>query len=142
MANNSKRLNMQVSSVSSATEEFSVGMTQSSHSLSTASNHLNAVASSIEEINSTISTVASAAEQTSTRVEQSSRLVDDIQNSIAKASDSVMQVSTVFNHVAENVEETNKNIAIVNEYCTNALHKMSDADEKSCSRRFLDKATH
>ncbi|MCL2812343.1 MAG: methyl-accepting chemotaxis protein, partial [Clostridia bacterium] len=116
MASNSKGLNEQTSFVSSTTEEFSAGMTQSSSSLSTASTHISAVASSIEEINSTISTVAAAAEQTSTRVEQSSTLVDNIQNSIAKASGSVTLVSNAFNSVAGSVNDINKSILVVSEH--------------------------
>ncbi|MDR2888553.1 MAG: methyl-accepting chemotaxis protein, partial [Lachnospiraceae bacterium] len=54
MADNSRGLNEQTSFVSSTIEEFSAGMMQSSSALSTASTHISAVASSIEEINATI----------------------------------------------------------------------------------------
>ena len=131
MAVNSKELNNQTSTVSTATEEFSAGMTQSAESLSTANTHISAVASSIEQINSTISTVAAAAEETSTRVEQSSALVDSIQGSIIKASDSVKLVSDTFNSVAESVDEINKSILLVSEHSVGAKNKMSDADEKA-----------
>jgi len=131
MAINSKELSNQTSTVSTATEEFSAGMTQSANSLSTASSHISAVASSIEEINATISTVAAAAEETSTRVEQSSALVDSIQGSIVKASDSVKLVSNTFNNVAESVDEINKSILLVSEHSVGAKNRMSDADEKA-----------
>jgi len=131
MAINSKELNNQTSTVSTATEEFSAGMTQSANSLSTASSHISAVASSIEEINATISTVAAAAEETSTRVEQSSALVDSIQGSIVKTSDSVKLVSNTFNSVAESVDDINKSILLVSEHSVGAKNKMSDADEKA-----------
>ena len=131
MAVNSKELNNQTSTVSTATEEFSAGMNQSAESLSTASTHISAVASSIEEINSTISTVAAAAEETSTRVDQSSALVENIQGSIVKASGSVKLVSDTFNSVAENVDEINKSILVVSEHSVNAKNKMSNANEKA-----------
>ena len=131
MAVNSKELNNQTSTVSTATEEFSAGMTQSANSLSTASSHITAVASSIEEINSTISTVAAAAEETSTRVQQSSALVDNIQGSIVKASDSVKLVSSTFSSVAESVDEINRSILLVSEHSAGARNKMTDADEKA-----------
>jgi len=131
MAVNSKELNNQTSTVSTATEEFSAGMTQSADSLSTASTHISAVASSIEEINSTISTVAAAAEETSTRVVQSSALVESIQGSIVKTSGSVKLVSDTFNSVAENVEEINKSILVVSEHSISAKNKMSNANEKA-----------
>jgi len=131
MESNSKVLSEKTSSVSTVTEEFSAGMTQSTNSLSTASTHISAVASSIEEINSTISTVAAAAEETSTRVTQSSSLVDDIQNSITKASDSVKIVSNVFNSVADSVDEISKSITVVSEQSSITQDKMSDADEKA-----------
>ena len=131
MARNSKGLNEQTSSVSTVAEEFSAGMMQSANALSTASSHISAVASSIEEINSTISAVAAAAEETSTRVEQSSALVDSIQNSIIKASDSVSRVSNAFNSVADSVNEINKSILVVSEHSANAKNRVSDADEKA-----------
>ena len=131
MAINSKALSSQTSTVSTATEEFSAGMTQSASSLSTAVSHISAVASSIEEINSTISTVAAAAEETSTRVVQSSDLVDSIQGSIVKASDSVKLVSSTFNSVAESVDDINKSILLVSEHSVGVKNKMSDADEKA-----------
>ncbi|MCL2819320.1 MAG: methyl-accepting chemotaxis protein [Oscillospiraceae bacterium] len=131
MATNSKELSEKTASVSTVTEEFSAGMTQSTNSLSTASSHISAVASSIEEINSTISTVAAAAEETSTRVTQSSTLVDDIQDSISKASDSVNHVSGIFFTVADNVDEISNSISLVSEQCGVTKDKMSDADEKA-----------
>jgi len=131
VTSNSKELSEKTASVSTVTEEFSAGMTQSTNSLSTASSHISAVASSIEEINSTISTVAAAAEQTSTRVTQSSTLVDDIQDSITKASDSVKHVSGVFNTVADSVDEISKSISLVSEQSDETKNKMSDADEKA-----------
>ena len=131
MAENSLSLRDQTFSVSSVTEEFSAGMSESVNSLSTASSHISAVASSIEEINSTISNVAAAAEQTSTMVKQSSSLVDNIQDSISKASGSVKLVSDTFNSVAGSVEEINKSILTVSEHSMNARNKMSEADEKA-----------
>jgi len=131
MASNSKELSEKTASVSTVTEEFSAGMTQSTNSLSTASSHISAVASSIEEINSTISTVAAAAEETSTRVTQSSSLVDDIQDSISKASDSVKQVSNVFSMVADNVDEISTSISLVSEQSSVTKNKMSNADTKA-----------
>jgi len=131
MAVNSKELNNQTSTVSAVTEEFSAGMTQSAESLSTASTHISAVASSIEEINSTISTVAAAAEETSTRVDQSSVLVENIRSSIVKASGSVKLVSGAFNSVAENVDEINKSIFVVSEHSVSVQNKMSNANEKA-----------
>ena len=131
MASNSKGLKEQTSVVSTATEEFSAGMTQSANSLSTASAHIAAVASSIEEINSTISTVAAAAEQTSARVEQSSTLVDSIQGSIANASNSVNLVSNAFNKVAGSVDEINKSISVVSEHSKMAMTRMADADQRA-----------
>ncbi|MCL2807867.1 MAG: methyl-accepting chemotaxis protein [Coriobacteriia bacterium] len=131
MAENSKSLNEQTSSVSTTAEEFSAGMSQSTNALSTASSHISAVASSIEEINSTIGTVAAAAEETSARVNQSSDLVDSIQNSIVKASGSVQLVSDAFNSVAESVDEINKSILLVSEHSANAKTEMSDADIKA-----------
>ena len=131
MATNSKQLSEKTASVSTVTEEFSAGMSQSTNALSTASSHISAVASSIEEINSTISTVAVAAEQTSTRVTQSSTLVDDIQDSITKASNSVNHVSGIFNLVADSVDEISKSISLVSEQSGITKNKMSDADEKA-----------
>ena len=131
MASNSKELSEKTASVSTVTEEFSAGMTQSTNSLSTASSHISAVASSIEEINSTISTVAAAAEETSTRVTQSTTLVDDIQNSITKASDSVKHVSSAVGSVAESVEEISRSISLVSKQSGETKEKMSDADEKA-----------
>ena len=131
MAANSKELSEKTASVSTVTEEFSAGMTQSTNSLSTASSHISAVASSIEEINSTISTVAAAAEETSTRVTQSSTLVDDIQDSITKASNSVNHVAGVFNLVAESVDEISNSISLVSEQSGVTKEKVSDADEKA-----------
>ena len=131
MASNSKELSEKTASVSTVTEEFSAGMTQSTNSLSTASSHISAVASSIEEINSTISTVAAAAEETSTRVTQASTLVDDIQDSITKASDSVKHVSGVFGTVASSVDEISRSISLVSEQSGATKEKMSDADEKA-----------
>jgi len=131
MAANGKGLNAQTSSVSTATEEFSAAMTQSVGALSTASTHISAVASSIEEINSTISTVAAAAEETSARVNQSSELVDSIQNSIVKASDSVKMVSDAFNNVADSVDDISKSIVVVSEHSTDAKNQMSDAGIKA-----------
>jgi len=131
VAKNSAGLNEQTSSVSSTTEEFSAAMSQSSNALSTATAHISAVASSIEEINVTISTVAAAAEQTSTRVNQSSELVDTIQGSIVKASDSVSLVSDTFENVASRVEEINKSILVVSEHSEKARDKMSNADTKA-----------
>ena len=131
MAVNSKELSEKTASVSTVTEEFSAGMTQSTNSLSTASSHISAVASSIEEINSTTSTVAAAAEETSTRVTQSSSLVDDIQDSITKASDSVNHVSEIFNIVAGSVDEISTSISVVSEQSGVTKDKMSNADEKA-----------
>ena len=131
MAVNSKELSNQTSTVSSATEEFSAGMTQSANSLSTASSHISAVASSIEEINSTISTVAAAAEETSTRVDQSSALVNSIQGSIVKASDSVRLVANTFDSVADSVNDISRSILLVSEHSVGAKKEMSDADEKA-----------
>ncbi|MCL2763898.1 MAG: methyl-accepting chemotaxis protein [Treponema sp.] len=131
METNSKELSEKTEAVSTVTEEFSAGMTQSVNSLSAVSSHISATASSIEEINSTISTVAIAAEETSTRVTQSSTLVDNIQNSIGKASDSVKYVSNAFNSVAKSVEEINKSIIVVNENSGNVKNKISDADKKA-----------
>jgi len=131
VAMNSKGLNEQTSSVSTTTEEFSASMSQSADALSTASAHISAVASSIEEINATISNVAAAAEQTSTRVNQSSELVDNIQGSIIKASDSVSLVSESFDNVALRVDEINKSILVVSEHSANARNKVSDADMKA-----------
>ena len=131
MESNSKEFSEKTSSVSSVTEEFTAGMTQTTDSLSTASSHISAVASSIDEINSTISTVAAAAEETSTRVTASSSLVDDIQDSITKSSDSVKLVSNAFNSVAESIDEINKSISLVSEQSAITRNKMSDADEKA-----------
>jgi len=131
MTSNSKELSEKTASVSTVTEEFSAGMTQSTNSLSTASSHISAVASSIEEINSTISTVAAAAEETSTRVTQSSTLVDEIQDSITKASDSVTHVSNAVGSVAESVEEISNSISVVSRQSGETKEKMSDADEKA-----------
>jgi len=131
MATNSKQLSEKTASVSTVTEEFSAGMSQSTNALSTAGAHISAVASSIEEINSTISTVAVAAEQTSTRVTQSSSLVDDIQDSISKASNSVTHVSGIFNSVADSVDEISKSISVVSEQSGITKDKMSDADTKA-----------
>ena len=131
MTANSKELSEKTASVSTVTEEFSAGMTQSSNSLSTASSHISAVASSIEEINSTISTVAAAAEETSTRVTQSNSLVDDIQDSITKASSSVKLVSETISTVADSVDEISKSISVVSEKSEITRDKMSDADEKA-----------
>ncbi|MCL2721368.1 MAG: methyl-accepting chemotaxis protein [Treponema sp.] len=131
MENSSKEFNDRTSSVSTTTEEFSAGMTQSSNALSAASTHINAVASSIEEINSTISTVAVAAEETSVRVDQSSNLVDNIHNSIKKASESVNLVSNVFNNVAASIDEINKSILLVQERSVGAKNNVSNADEKA-----------
>jgi len=131
MATNSKELSEKTASVSTVTEEFSAGMTQSTNSLSTASSHISAVASSIEEINSTISTVAAAAEETSTRVTQSSSLVDEIQDSISKASSSVNLMFGVINTVADNVDEISKSISTVSEQSGITKDKMSNADEKA-----------
>jgi methyl-accepting chemotaxis protein len=131
MAINSKGLNEQTTAVSATAEEFSAGMMQSANALSTASSHISAVASSIEEINATISTVAAAAEETSVRVEQSSTLVDNIQNSIAKASGSVALVSGAFDAVAERVDEINISIASVSEHSVNAMNRMSEANLKA-----------
>ena len=131
MESNSKVLSDKTSSVSSVTEEFSAGMTQSTNSLSTASSHVSAVASSIEEINATISTVAAAAEETSTMVAMSNSLVDDIQVSITKATDSVMHVSSAFSSVAGSVDEISKSIDIVSEQSKLTRDKMADADIKA-----------
>ena len=131
MADNSKMLDDQTSSVSASTEEFSVSIGESANSLSTASTHITAVASSIDEMNATISTVATAAEETSTRVEQSSALVDNIQNSISKASGSVNLVSEAFSSVADSVNEINISIASVSKDCAETVEKMTSADEKA-----------
>ncbi len=137
MADNSKSLNEQTSFVSATIEEFSSGMMQSSHSLSTATTHISAVASSIDEINSTISAVAAAAEETNTRVEQSSQLVDSIKNSISTASGSVTLVSDTFNSVAKSVDEINKSILSINDHCANAMRQVSDADSKAKSAHLI-----
>ena len=131
MAANSEGLNEETSSVSSVTEEFSAGMTQSSNSLSTASSHISAVAASIEEINTTINNVAASAEETSTMAAQSSSLVGSIKDSISKASGSVTLVSNTFNSVAQSVDEINKSISVVSGRCVVAGNKMSDADKKA-----------
>ena len=131
LASNGRGLNDQTSSVSTATEEFSASMTQSVNALSTASTHISAVASSIEEINSTISTVAAAAEETSARVNQSSELVDSIQMSIVKASDSVKMVSDAFDTVADSVVDINKSILVVSEHSNDAKDQMADAGIKA-----------
>ncbi|MCL2758720.1 MAG: methyl-accepting chemotaxis protein [Treponema sp.] len=131
METNSKELSEKTEAVSTVTEEFSAGMTQSTNSLSTASTHISAMATSIEEINSTISNVAAAAEETSMRVDQSSALVDNIQKSIVNASGSVKLVSSVFNNVAKSVEEINKSIIMISVNSVNAKNKMLDADEKA-----------
>jgi len=131
METNSKVLSDKTSSVSTVTEEFSAGMTQSANSLFTATSHVSAVASSIEEINATISTVAAAAEETSTMVILSSSLVEDIKDSISKASDSVKHVSGVFSSVADSVDEISKSITVVSEQSNETRIKMSDADQKA-----------
>lgn len=131
MADNSKGLNEQTSFVSTTIEEFSAGMLQSSSALSTATTHISAVASSIEEINSTIGAVAAAAEETSARVGQSNMLVDNIQNSISTASGSLTLVSDTFNNVAASVEQINKSIIVINEHCASAMLRMADADAKA-----------
>ncbi len=133
MAENSKSLNEQTSFVSATIEEFSSGMMQSSHSLSTATTHISAVASSIDEINSTIGAVAAAAEETNTRVEQSSQLVDSIKNSISTASGSVTLVSDTFNSVAKSVDEINKSIISINEHCSAAMRQVAAVDDKAKS---------
>ena len=131
MSQNCTKLKSQTSSVSSATEQFSAGMSQSVSSISTANSHISSVASSIEEINSTISTVAAAAEETSYRVKQSTSLVDNIQNSIANASDSVTVASNSFSAVALSVEEINRSISNVSNQSEIARKKMSEADDKA-----------
>jgi methyl-accepting chemotaxis protein len=131
LADTSRDLCEQTSAVSASSEEFSSGMMESAKAVSTASNHISAVASSIEEINATISVVAAAAEETSTRVDQSSALVDDIQGSIVKASNSVKQVSLAFNGVAQSVEDINDSIAVVSKHSVDALEKVADANEKA-----------
>ncbi len=130
MADNSKGLNEQTSFVSATIEEFSSGMMQSSHSLSTATTHISAVASSIDEINSTLGAVAAAAEETNTRVEQSSLLVDSIKNSISTASGSVTHVSDTFNSVAKSVDEINHSLISINEHCAASMKQVSEADSK------------
>ena len=137
MADNSKSLNEQTTVVSATIEEFSSGMIQSSHSLSTATTHISAVASSIDEINSTIGAVAAAAEETNTRVEQSSQLVSSIKNSISTASGSVTLVSETFNSVAKSVDEINKSIISINEHCAAAMRQVSDADSKAKSAHLI-----
>jgi len=131
MAINSMGLNDETSSVSTAAEEFSAGMTQSANSLSTASAHLSTVATSIEEMNATISNVAAAAEETSTRAEASSALVDNIHDSIKKTSGSVTLVSNAFNSVAKSVDEINRSIMTVSEHCKVTKNKITDADDKA-----------
>jgi len=130
-AQNIASLNSQTSSVSAVTEEFSTGMAQSSNSLSTATAHIMAVASSIEETNATIGTIAAAAEETSTRVSQSSDLVESIKDSIAKASDSARMVARSFDSVAGSVDEINKSLALVGGQCTATKGRVSNADEKA-----------
>ena len=131
IAKKSVTLNEQTLLISSAAEEFSAGMSQSTGALSTANTHIGAVASSIEEIDATVGNVAAAAEETSARVGQSSALVDDIKNSISKASNSVRQVSDAFYNVAASVGQINKSILTVNKHCATAVAKISNADGRA-----------
>jgi methyl-accepting chemotaxis protein len=133
MATNSNDLSDQTTSVGATTEELSAGMTQTSHTLGTASNHISSIATSIEEISSTISTLASAAEQTGTGAEEASSLVNAIQNSIEKANNSVQLVSKTFTDVAESVNEIDKSIGEINQQSAAAKSKVADADIKSKS---------
>ena len=116
--------------VSSAIDEITAGMTQSSASLTSTSNNINTIASAIDEMSSTIRTLASASEQTSAGVRQATNLVNNISGSIVTVSGSADSVSETVKSVVESVKNINSALQEVNVQSQNVSTAMDNAHRK------------
>ncbi len=128
--NSSEITDKQTNTASSAANEISAGMTQTSHMLDVTNQNITSIAKAIEQMSVTIKGLASSSEQASSGVKAASNLVDNIATSISVASENTTSVLHVVSDVANFSKDINEDLLSLNTRCTSAMSSVKGAREK------------